>query len=160
MKKILILMVIVAVAMLFSGSGVARAQVSDEGPWPLYSIPDGKGIILTSPDSVKWTVRGSGTDMPLTGMAYGKDMFVAVGGHGTIVTGLRDGSAWTVRQSGITSDLWAVSVARGIFWAVGAGGTVITSSDGYTWARRATMTPYALRNIAFGKNNFVTIGEQ
>ena len=159
MKKILILMVIVAVSMLFAGSGVARAQVSDEGPWPLYSITYGKGIILTSPDSVKWTVRGSGTDVPLVGMTYGKDMFVAVGGHGTIVTGLRDGSAWTVRKSGITSDLWAVSFARGIFVAVGAEGTVMTSSDGYTWARRATMTPYALRNIAYGKNNFVTIGE-
>src|SRR4030042_4662502 len=106
MKKILILMVIVAVAMLFSGSGVARAQVSDEGPWPLYSITYGKGIILTSPDSVKWTVRGSGTDVPLAGMAYGKDMFVAVGGHGTIVTSPRDGSTWTVRQHGIHSARW------------------------------------------------------
>lgn len=158
MKK-LFLLLITAISMLLAGSGVAQAQGPDEGPWPVYAITYGRGIILTSPDSETWTVRHSGTDVRLAALAYGKETFVAVGGRGTIVTGTRDGSTWAVRKSGVTSDLWAVKFARGIFVAVGAAGTVVTSPDGYTWTKRANLTPYALRNLSYGKDNFVCIGE-
>jgi len=73
MKKMLILsMVIMAVSLFLVGSGVARAQESNEGGSPVYAITYGKGIILTSPDSETWTVRSSGTDVPLAALAYGK----------------------------------------------------------------------------------------
>jgi len=138
MKKIFVLpMVIIAVFILFAGSGVVRAQGADEVLSPLYAITYGKGIILTSPDSENWTVRSSGTNMPLDAVEYGKGTFVSVGSRGTIVTGSRDGATWTIRQSGVTNDLWAVKFARGIFVAVGSAGTVITSPDGYTWTKRA-----------------------
>jgi photosystem II stability/assembly factor-like uncharacterized protein len=159
MKRIFLLLIMMAVSILLAGSGPARAQGPDEGPWPVYAITYGKGIILTSPDSETWTVRHSGTDVRLAALAHGKDTFVAVGGRGTVVTGTRDGSTWATRKSGVTSDLWAVKFARGIFVAVGAAGTVITSPDGYTWTKRANLTPYALRNVSYGKDNFVTIGE-
>jgi len=160
MKKIFMLsMVIAAVFILCAGSGIARAQGTGEGPWPVYAITYGKGLILTSPDSEAWTVRSSGTDVPLNDLEYGKDKFVAVGGRGTIVTGSRDGSTWTIRQSGVTNDLWAVKYGHGIFVAVGSEGAVITSPDGITWTKRANLTTYALRNLCYGKDNFVTIGE-
>jgi hypothetical protein len=84
MKKMLVLLtVIIAVSMVFVASGVVRAQGSDEeGKWPIYAITYGKGIILTSPDSDTWTVRTSGTDVPLAAIAYGNGTFVAVGGRG------------------------------------------------------------------------------
>ncbi len=41
--------------------------------------------ILSSPDGVTWTERMSGPGIPLYGIAFGKDTFVAVGGNGTIL---------------------------------------------------------------------------
>ena len=77
-------MVIMAVSILFAGSGVTQAQVSDECPWPLYAITYGKGIIQTSPDDgVTWTQRYSGTTEYLSAITYGNERFVAVGAYGT-----------------------------------------------------------------------------
>jgi photosystem II stability/assembly factor-like uncharacterized protein len=159
MKRILMGLIMMAVFFLLAGAGVAQAQGPDEGPWPVYAITYGKGVILTSPDSETWTARHSGTDVRLVAIAYGKETFVAVGGRGMIVTGTRDGSTWEVRKSGIANDLWAIKFARGIFVAVGAAGTVVTSPDGFTWTKRANLTPYALRNVSYGNDNFIAIGE-
>jgi outer membrane protein OmpA-like peptidoglycan-associated protein len=164
-KKIFVAsMFIFAVYMLCAGSAFAQVAESErkagEGPWPVYAITYGKGIILTSPDGEAWTLRHSGVDVPLYDLEYGKESFAAVGVRGTIVQGTRDGSTWTIRQSGVQSDLWAVKFAKGIFVAVGSAGTVTTSPDGTVWTKRANLTPYSLRNLAYGKNNFVTIGER
>jgi len=137
MKRMFVLsMVIMAVLMLFAGSGVVQAQAPDDGTRPMYAITYGKGLILTSLDSENWTVRASGTLMPLADIEFGNGIFVAVGARGTIVTGSKDGATWTLRQSGVTSDLWAIKRAKGIFVAVGSAGTVITSPDGYTWTKK------------------------
>jgi outer membrane protein OmpA-like peptidoglycan-associated protein/photosystem II stability/assembly factor-like uncharacterized protein len=162
MKKIFVVsLFMIAVYMLFAGSGLVQAAESArEDTPPMYAITYGKGIIMTSPDGEAWTLRRSGTDVFLYGMAYGKKSFVVVGARGTIVQGTMDGKTWTIRQSGVLSDLWAVTFARGIFVAVGSAGTVTTSPDGTTWTKRANMTPYALKNIMYGKDNFVTVGER
>ena len=159
MKKILASIIILAVFILFGGPGVMRAQAADEDPWARYAVTYGKGMILTSPDSENWTVRKTGSDVPLVAIAYGKETFVAVGNRGTIVTGPKTGATWTIRQSNVTGDLWAITFERGMFVAVGSGGVVTTSPDGITWTKRANLTPYALRDIDYGKDNFVTIGE-
>jgi outer membrane protein OmpA-like peptidoglycan-associated protein len=152
-------MVIVAVALLFAGSGIALAQGSQKDAGPMYAITYGQGIILTSPDAETWTQRYSGSNVRLADVEFAKERFVAVGGSGTIVTGSRDGTTWDIRQSGVTNDLWAVKYAKGIFVAVGSEGTVITSPDGTTWTKRANLVQYPLRNLCYGKDNFVTIGE-
>lgn len=163
MKKLFVVSMFIAFYMLFGGSSPVQAAESEqwknEAPPPMYAITYGKGIVMTSPDGEAWTLRRSGTDVFLYGMAYGKKSFVVVGARGTIVQGAMDGKTWTIRQSGVLSDLWAVTFARGIFVAVGSAGTVTTSPDGTTWTKRANMTPYALKNIMYGKDNFVTIGE-
>jgi len=128
-KMFVLSMVVLAVFILFAVSGITHAQAADEAPWSRYAITYGKGMILTSSDSENWTVRRTGSDVPLAALAYGKETFVAVGNRGTIVTGPKDGSTWTIRQSGVTNDLWAVTFERGIFVAVGGAGIVITSSD-------------------------------
>jgi hypothetical protein len=43
------------------------------------------GMILTSPNGLKWVERFSGTDAWLSDIAYGKDSFVAVGDGGVIL---------------------------------------------------------------------------
>lgn len=45
------------------------------------------GTILTSPDSVTWTIRSSGTDVSLHGVTYGNSTFVAVGGEVILQSG-------------------------------------------------------------------------
>lgn len=162
MKKIFtVALFIIAIYMLFTGPVLVQAEESARGDTPpMYAITYGKGIILTSPDGEAWTLRRSGTDVFLYGMAYGKECFVAVGTRGTIVQGSKDGKTWTIRESAVVSDLSAITFARGIFVAVGSAGTVTTSPDGTTWTKRANLTPYVLKNIMYGKDNFVTIGER
>jgi photosystem II stability/assembly factor-like uncharacterized protein len=138
MKKMFVLsMVIMAVSILFAGSGLAQAPESargyDEGPWPVYAITYGRGIILTSPDSETWTVRSSGTDVPLAALAYGNERFVAVGAYGTIVTS-PDSLNWTTVRSGSQSWLAAAVRARKKFVVVGTDGTILTSPDGTSWS--------------------------
>lgn len=156
-------MFIIAFYMLFAGTGLVQAQELAAGDVedtrPVYAITYGKGMILTSPDGEVWTLRRSGTDMFLYGMAYGKQSFVTAGARGTIVQGTQDGKTWTIRESGVQSDLWAIKYAHGIFVAVGSAGIVTTSPDGATWTKREKLTPYSLKNISYGKKNFVTIGE-
>jgi hypothetical protein len=56
------------------------------------------GTILTSPDTVTWTSRVSGTINLLYGVAWSGAEFVAVGFYGTILTS-PDGITWTSRFS-------------------------------------------------------------
>jgi outer membrane protein OmpA-like peptidoglycan-associated protein len=159
MKKNFVLsLLIVAVSMLFVGSGIAQAQKAQKDAGPMYAITYGKGIILTSPGGEAWTERDSGTNVPLADVEFAKERFVAVGGSGKIVTGSRDGTTWSIQQSGVTSDLWAVKFAKGLFVAVGSEGTVISSPDGFTWTKRANLVQSPLRNLCFGKEQFIAIG--
>jgi hypothetical protein len=52
-------------------------------------------MILTSPDGINWTQQLSGiTSTPLEEIIYVNDLFVIVGGSGTIFTS-PDGIKWT-----------------------------------------------------------------
>ncbi len=62
------------------------------------------GIILTSTDGEVWTARKSGTASDLHGVAYGNNMFVAVGYSGTILRS-KDGILWESIGGGIPSHL-------------------------------------------------------
>ena len=80
----------------------------------------------------EWVPRNPAlTSSGLRGVTFGRDMFVAVGEGGTILTS-PDGVAWTPRNSG--TGQWIVSVAYGgdVFVAVCEVGTVLTSTDGLT----------------------------
>ena len=120
-------------AICLACAGMAQAQGSDEGPWPVTAITYGKGVILTSPDGETWTVRSSGTDVPLNAMAYGKGKYAAVGAYGTIITSPAFWN-WTKVRSGSQSWLGAIVHARKKFVAVGSDGTILASSDGANWS--------------------------
>ncbi len=170
MKKIIIFC---ALAVIFSSLMAAAVNAqqtqkgSTEGPWPVYAVAYGNGLIYTSLDAEIWTPRNSGTNMPLHALTFGNNIFVAVGEKGAIVTGTRDGLKWTPVQSEITEDLRAIIYANKTFIAVGSEGTVITSPDGYNWKKNATLSPgQALTNIAYkrdeyfiDKGYFITISE-
>ena len=121
------------------------------------------GSIITSTDTITWTV---GTSIGTTGMhalVYGAGpAYVAVGNGGKIYrnTGAGITAAWTAETSGTTQDLYGVSYVNGIYVAVGVGGTLLTSLDGgVTWKPQASNTPNNLHQVAFGAGTYVAVGD-
>jgi hypothetical protein len=155
MKKTLMLSAALVFFFTFVTFSAPFAQQSPkgvvEGPWPVYAITYGNGNIYTSVDAQTWTLKNSGTNMPLHALTFGNNIFVAVGAAGTIVTGSRDGLKWTPVKTAISDDLWSVTYAKNLFIAVGANGTVIISPDGYKWTKTAVLSPgQTLKNIVYG----------
>ena len=113
-------------------SGSARC------PSPSSSLLVGvgdSGIVVTSPDGLDWTARGSGTSNSLHAVGWTGDGFFAVGSAGTILAS-SDGVEWSLRESGATA------VLRDIAWndslVVAVGDTILTSPDGAVWTGRET----------------------
>lgn len=174
MKKKAILLFsifIVSFSLILANTSIGQDKkpVKAENPSPVYAVTFGNGAIYTSLDANTWTLRNSGTNIPLNSLTFGNDMFVAVGAEGTIVIGSKDGLNWKPIKSGLTDDLRAITFAKNIYVAVGSDGTVLTSSDGYKWTKTAVLTPgQTLKNIVYGYRNndyfrtngyFMTIGD-
>ncbi len=95
----------------------------------------GEESVLTSPEGVTWTSRGSGTSFGLSAITYGDGQFVAVGDAtfgvwlGRLWTS-PDGVTWTERTSAIdlTGQLTSVAFGHHTFVAVGYGGSIVQSS--------------------------------
>lgn len=79
-----------------------------------------------------WTVRNSGTDAGLQGVAWGNGQFVAVGTSGTILTS-PDGIEWTAQNSGTENGLNSVVWGENGYVAVGNNNTILFSTDGTDW---------------------------
>jgi len=116
------------------------------------------GMVLTSPDSVTWTVRSSGTSAALTGIVWTGSQFVVVGDGGLIRTST-DGLVWTARTSGTTKNLKAIAWTGTSLVAVGDEGTVLTSSTGSTWTARFSNTSEDLKAIVSTGSGLVAVGE-
>ena len=119
---------------------------------------DGTNRVMTSPDGITWTARAAGTPV-FWDMAFGENIYVAVGGGGTIKTS-PDGITWTARTSGITADIEGVAYGSGMFVAVaksGGGNRVTTSEDGITWTPLTYTSP--IKEIAFANGRFVMLDD-
>lgn len=89
--------------------------------------PEPIQIIITSPDGIQWAIQVSGElQMPLKGLVYENNTFIAVGSDGTILTSY-DGIAWAVKNSGTTNNLSGIAYGNNTFVAVGDNGTIIQS---------------------------------
>src|SRR5439155_10798304 len=114
----------------------------------------------------EWTLRNPvPTPNSLRSVAWGNDIFIAVGDSGTVLTS-SDGVSWTAQRSGTQDRLRAVTYGNGAFVAVGGeslattcSATIVTSSDGHAWTRRnSTLSAPCLKGIAYGKGTFVAVG--
>lgn len=102
-----------------------------------------------------WTWRNPKLPMnDLEAVAFGNNLFVAVGASGMILTS-PDGAAWTRRDGGVSVELRDVTFAQGRFVIVGDDGSVLTSGDGSTWLRRNSATCDPLRAVGYGSSRFV-----
>lgn len=115
------------------------------------------GTILTSPDSMTWTLRDPGTPAVLSGAAWGAGRWVVVGGSGTVLLS-HDGKSFSGQRSGVTADLTGVTFGAGRFVVVGTTGAVLTSPDGVTWAARQIPGVRHLFSVTWNGSVFVAGG--
>lgn len=69
-------------------------------------------------------------------VAYGKNIYIAVGGDGAIVRS-EDAVNWKVVASGTSVKFRSIAFGNGIFVAVGNNNTIMTSSDGLSWKKQS-----------------------
>ncbi|MHB8519142.1 MAG: immunoglobulin domain-containing protein [Limisphaerales bacterium] len=126
---------------------------------PVGSVNSDNAVVAVTPPLDDWTWRNP---LPqgnaLYDLTYGRGLFVAVGGWGTILTS-PDRVAWTRRTAGTFHDVVAITYGNGIFVAVGDAGDIVTSSDGITWTQRASGMEVRFSSVAYGNGTFVTVGD-
>lgn len=119
--------------------------------------------LFTSRNGRTWTwVDQLNDDSVLSGVAWARNTFVAVGVHfgggpAAIVAASPDGINWTNRRPGIDIACNDVAYGHDTFVAVGMGG-VMSSSDGITWTRRHGGVQDNLGGVAYGQGTFVAVG--
>ncbi len=116
--------------------------------------------LSTSPDGITWTSRATGSADDLYGVAFGNNLYVAVGNGSQVVTS-PDGVTWTrrtVADSG--ASIHDIVFAAGRFVACAYGGILYTSTDGLAWTKIDTGTGSNARfeSIAYGNGRFVAVG--
>ena len=130
------------------------------------------GTILSSPDGETWMPHSSGSSMPLSDVEFGGGLFVAVGMCGNILTS-RDGLSWNIatNEECLTRDYYtdfrSIAHGKGTFAAVGMfineqvapGCVVYTSADGGNWTGCQCSAGCFNRDIAFGNDTFVAVGD-
>jgi|CZKI01.1.fsa_nt_gi sugar lactone lactonase YvrE len=124
------------------------------------------GTAFYSPDGVNWTASASNGPRGQTWgelnaivSVLGRNMLVAVGNGGAVVTyasGTYDG---TLQASGSTSILTGIALGNQTLVAVGYGGTCIRSGlTASGWKQVSAGTAQNLNAIAYGNGRFVAVG--
>ena len=102
------------------------------------------GTIITSPDGTNWTLRNWDDSYNLEDIAYGNNVFVTVGGQGTIVGGSTVSAKDTAKDTSVSGS--SVSTAAGESSTIGmilrtfAGAIVINEGAANTNSTSATLT--------------------
>jgi hypothetical protein len=104
------------------------------------------------------TPRFSGTSASLNSIAYGTNVYVAVGAGGLVLKS-PDSATWFNQISPTTNELRGVAFANGLFVAVGGSGTIITSPDGISWTAQTSGVTNRLNAIASSGVGFVAVGD-
>ena len=109
-----------------------------------------------------WTLRTSGTGIPLTAVAFGGNKFVVVSelGYSAGTLNSSDGITWagTGCPAGVYCNWTDITYGAGQFVAVTYEGTyrAMTSPDGSTWTLR-TAPIYGWSSVGYGSGLFVAI---
>lgn len=109
-------------------------------------------IFSSSTDEVK-------TYPHFTGVAYGNNIYVAVGENGVIVSST-NGKDWTRQKSNITTGLKSVAFGRSKFVAAGQAGIILTSTDGLTWTPAPSTSNLGITTVTFALDMFITVGAE
>lgn len=127
-------------------------------------------MALVSADAVQWERSSAGPNNSLSGIVFGKNEFVAVGGGAILKS--RDGNNWNSQLLPDGVEVSKVDFGNNRYVAVGGSrwvgngyqAAVLLSRDGETW-RAATDLPVTfpfasgLSGVAFGPGGFVAVGD-
>ena len=141
-------------------NGIASLDPDGRIPYSqLYIASDSKKGIVKQGALSTWSVakQHSVISIGLYNVTYGKNMFVAVGSSGKIITS-PDSITWTERTSPISNILTGITYGKNMFVAVGSSGKIITSPDSITWTERTSPISTMFTGITYGKNMFVAVG--
>jgi hypothetical protein len=119
------------------------------------------GAVVSSPDGVTWTNRGSGVTVTtsLRSIGCGMGKFVAVGDGGVVITSEDSGTNWTA-QPAVGLNLKGIACDGTNFVAVGGTGIVATSPDGTNWTFQSSGIPGNLTSVAYGPGHgFVAVSD-
>jgi hypothetical protein len=94
----------------------------------------------------------------LRGIAFGNNMFTAVGDNGIIMSS-PDGEHWQKVSSGTSVSLASVVWGEAGFVVVGDKGVILISKDGATWERQISGTGKTLFSLAYGNQAYVAAGD-
>jgi hypothetical protein len=114
-----------------------------------------------------WTVVTTGTDNGISGIAYGKDKFVAVGGSSTVAWGATsaDGVTWDPIDLTAVFDRNPTRVVfiNNVFIAAKGSGSddyVGISTDGTTWAKIPNaQISFGMKGLGYGNGIYVGGGQ-
>jgi hypothetical protein len=107
----------------------------------------------------KWNTKGEDEDSILYNLAFGDELFVAVGGdidEGRIMT-TANGEAWTDSVSG-TGVLCDVAYGGSLYVTVGLAGVQLWSDDAVTWHDIEPAVTKDYKSVAYGNDLFVAVG--
>ena len=128
-----------------------------------YIVCGTSGEMAYSLDGVTWTSIPKFTQDVITGIAYGKGIFVAIDSGGLIWIAKETPYNWeslTVTWKlvgiGVTVILEGICYANNRFVLVGEPNLVAFSDDGRTWTE--TSVPYNFKAVTFGNGKYVGAG--
>jgi hypothetical protein len=113
--------------------------------------------ILTSTDSVTWTMVRPSTGPALRAVTYGNGLWVAAG---TELFTSADATTWTRRALSVSGTVRAAAFGAGKFVLAGEFGGAVISSDGTTWTHHSAFAGSTIRGLAHGNNQFLAVGER
>jgi photosystem II stability/assembly factor-like uncharacterized protein len=156
-------------AVITSATGLTWNRRSSDGSADLTSVSRGfdgflassaTGMRLRSPDGLSWAALSNALVAPVSDMAYGNGLFVAVGAGGFIATAPsgRQASDWTVRTSDAEGLLTSVIYSNGEFLAAGDG-VLLRSHDGREWETVFNSPGDLFRDITRNGAHLVVVGE-
>ncbi len=132
----------------------------------------GANALFTSTNGTNWS---SPVHLPLWGITFGDNQFVAVGGDspaapgGVFVTS-PNGTTWSEGLAGTGANLFGIAWGNGSFVTVGGyggpfgqfgGGTVgfiLSSANAITWVNQFEETNSSLNGVVYGNGSFVAVG--
>ena len=89
-------------------------------------------------------------------ISYGNEVFVIVGGNGTIITSV-DGNYWVIRTSGTSNSLYGVIYGLNRFIAVGSA-LILESYDGVNWEVKLSTYGFRYNSVCDNGEKYIAVG--
>ena len=117
------------------------------------------GHILISSDGTDWKLIAGKAALPtLTSVVWTGELFIAAGGGGNTIWWASP-EDWSTGTVGAENDIYGLTNSPQGVLAVGVGGVVFLTQDGVVWERIETGILETLRQVAWGDDKYVAVGE-